>query len=69
MKTTTKLFLAYMEHKARRDGPAHTFEEYVTLRPDLASLILVHLVADEAGIPRIPLRTRRGRGKAAHALP
>ena len=62
MNTSTKLFLAYVAYK--RTPQRHiSFAEYVTERPDLSALILVSMLADEAGIPRINHRGRKRKSR------
>jgi len=59
MMTTTSLFLAYVNYKKARVGKMLSFTEYVQQKPDLASLILVNMVAREAGIPMMTPRGRK----------
>lgn len=66
MATSTNLFLAFMSYKAARHHPRISFAEYVATKPDLAATILVSMLADESGIPRIA--PRKGRPKSNRSV-
>lgn len=62
MKNTTQLFLAYVNYKTKPQ-PRISFAEYVETKPDLASLILVSMIAADNGIQPAPRRGRKARAQ------